>query len=262
MIFGNRIIGDILLLLVMLLTADVLFIMPARMKAVVLKTVYRKVFLYQLFLCAVLLVFALDVRFNLFTRWRSGTLNVIGWILRTAVILAAAGILFFCGKIIAGSLVNNAGRAGYALVLGLALENGKPVPALLARLDAAKAYLEKYPEARLILTGGNADESGRTEAAVMRDILLEKGVPESRMILEDRSETTVENFRNIAAIISKDEPVVIITSDYHMDRAVRNAREEGFTHLMRLPVSSGILAFGVNMLTEIIANVHDLTVKQ
>ena len=261
MIFGNRIIGDILLLLAMLLTADVLFIMPARMKAVVLKTVYRKVFLYQLFLCAVLLVFALDIRFNLFTRWRSGTLNVIGWILRTAVILAAAGILFFCGKIIAGSLVNNAGRAGYALVLGLALENGKPVPALLARLDAAKAYLEKYLEARLILTGGNADESGRTEAAVMRDILLEKGVPESRMILEDRSETTVENFRNIAAIISKDEPVVIITSDYHMDRAVRNAREEGFTHLMRLPVSSGILAFGVNMLTEIIANVHDLTVK-
>ena len=261
MIFGNRIIGDILLLLAMLLTADVLFIMPARMKAVVLKTVYRKVFLYQLFLCAVLLVFALDIRFNLFTRWRSGTLNVIGWILRAAVILAAAGILFFCGKIIAGSLVNNAGRAGYALVLGLALENGKPVPALLARLDAAKAYLEKYLEARLILTGGNADESGRTEAAVMRDILLEKGVPESRMILEDRSETTVENFRNIAAIISKDEPVVIITSDYHMDRAVRNAREEGFTHLMRLPVSSGILAFGVNMLTEIIANVHDLTVK-
>ena len=261
MSFGNRIIGDILLLLAMLLTADVLFIMPARMKAVVLKTVYRKVFLYQLFLCAVLLVFALDIRFNLFTRWQSGTLNVIGWILRAAVILAAAGILFFCGKIIAGGLVNTAGRAGYALVLGLALENGKPVPALLARLDATQAYLEKYPEARLILTGGNADESGRTEAAVMRDILLEKGVPESRMILEDRSETTVENFRNTAAIISKDEPVVIITSDYHMDRAVRNAREEGFTHLMRLPVSSGILAFGANMLTEIIANVHDLTVK-
>ena len=43
MSFGNRIIGDILLLLVMLLTADVLFIMPARMTAVVLTTVYRKV---------------------------------------------------------------------------------------------------------------------------------------------------------------------------------------------------------------------------
>ena len=166
-----------------------------------------------------------------------------------------------CEPPLSWPLVNNAGRAGYALVLGLALENGEPVPALLARLDAAQAYLEKYPEARLILTGGNADESGRTEAAVMRDILLEKGVPESRMILEDRSETTVENFRNTAAIISKDEPVVIITSDYHMNRAVRNAREEDFTSLMRLPVSSGILVFGVNMLTEIIANVHDLTVK-
>ena len=259
MSFGNRIIGDILLLLVMLLTADVLLIMPARMKAVVLKTVYRKVFLYQLFLCAVLLVFALDVRFNLFTRWQSGTLNVIGWILRTAVILAAAGILFFCGKIIAGGLVNTAGRAGYALVLGLALENGKPVPALLARLDAAQAYLEKYPEARLILTGGNADESGRTEAAVMRDILLEKDVPESSLILEDQAETTVENFRNIAALISKDEPVVMISSDYHMDRAVRNAKEEGFSNVMRLPARSNILAFGANMLSEVVLDLNDLT---
>ena len=259
MSFENRIIGDILLLLVMLLTADVLLIMPARMKAVVLKTVYRKVFLYQLFLCAVLLVFALDVRFNLFTRWQSGTLNVIGWILRAAVILAAAGILFFCGKIIAGGLVNTAGRAGYALVLGLALENGKPVPALLARLDAAQAYLEKYPEARLILTGGNADESGRTEAAVMRDILLEKDVPESSLILEDQAETTVENFRNIAALISKDEPVVMISSDYHMDRAVRNAKEEGFSNVMRLPARSNILAFGANMLSEVVLDLNDLT---
>ena len=95
----------------------------------------------------------------------------------------------------------------------------------------------------------------------MREILTERGVPEDRLILEDQAQTTKENFRNIAGILSPEEPVVMISSDYHMDRAVRNAREDGFTHLMRLPVSSGILAFGVTMLTEIVADVHDLTVK-
>ena len=66
-------------------------------------------------------------------------------------------------------------------------------------------YLERYPEAQLILTGGNADESGRTEAAVMRDILIEQGVPDDRLILEDQAQTTKENFRNIAGIVSVEE---------------------------------------------------------
>ena len=251
----RRIVGTMLLVLVVLLIADVLFVMPAKINSVVLKADYRKVFIYELILCAVLLVFALDVRFNLFTRWNPAVLKIIGWI----VVLLTAVILFFCGKVIAGSLVNTAGQADHAIVLGLALENGEPAPDLLARLDTAKTYLDTYPEARLILTGGNADESGRTEAAVMRDILLEKDVPESSLILEDQAETTVENFRNIAALISKDEPVVMISSDYHMDRAVRNAKEEGFSNVMRLPARSNILAFGANMLSEVVLDLNDLT---
>ena len=100
-----------------------------------------------------------------------------------------------------------ADQADYALVLRLALENGEPVPDLLARLDKAQEYLAEYPEARLILTGGNADESGRSEADVMRDILTERVVPEDKLILEDRSTTTVENFRNVAEMISRRNPL-------------------------------------------------------
>ena len=255
----RRIVGDLLLLLAVLLAADVLAVMPARISAVVLKADYRKVFAFQLLLCVVLLLFALDVRFGLFTRWRSAVLRGVGWALRVVVALAGAVILFFCGRVVHGSVVSDAARADYAIVLGLALENGKPAPDLLARLDTARAYLEKYPEAHLILTGGNADEAGRTEAAVMRDLLADQGIPESRMILEDQAETTIENFRNIAGIVSKDEPAVMISSDYHMDRAVRNASEEGFTRMMRLPAPSGFFAYGANMLSEVVLDLNDLT---
>lgn len=256
---ARRIIGDVLLALSVLLTADVIFVMTAKINAVVRKADYRDVFMYQLILCAVLLLFALDVRFHLFTRWTSGILKAVGWILRTAVVLLSAVILFFCGKVVVGSMINTAGQANSAIVLGLALENGKPAPDLLSRLDTARAYLEKYPEAQLILTGGNADASGQTEAAVMRDLLTAQGVPESRLILEDRAETTKENFRNIAGMVSKDEPVVMISSNYHMNRAVRNAGEEGFTHVMRLPAPSGFLAYGANMLSEVVLDLNDLT---
>ena len=252
------IIGDILLALVILLFIDVVFVMPARINAVVLKADYRKVFMYEIILCAVLLLFALDIRFNILTRWEPVILRVIGWILRTVVILLSAVIIFFCGKVIAGSLINTAGQAEYAIVLGLALENGEPAPDLLERLNTARKYLDKYPEARLILTGGNADESGRTEAAVMRDILTQQGVPEDKMILEDQAQTTKENFRNIAGIIPAEEPVVMISSNYHMDRAVRNATESGFSHVLRLPAPSRFLAYGANMLWEVVLDLNDL----
>ena len=255
----RRVIGDILLALVLLLTVDVIFVMTARINAVVLKADYRKVFTYQIILCVILLLFALDVRFGLFTRWKPVILKGAGWVLRTVIALLSAVILFFCGKVTVGGMINTADRADSAIVLGLALENGKPTPDLLARLDTARAYLEKNPEALLILTGGNADASGRTEADVMRDLLTEQGVPESRLILEDRAETTTENIRNIAGMVSKDEPVVLISSDYHMDRAVRNASGEGFTHVMRLPAPSGFLAYGANMLSEVVLDLNDLT---
>ena len=255
----RRIIGDLLLVSAVLLAADVIIVMSAKINAVVLKAVYRKVFMYDIVLCAVLLAFALDVRFSLFTRWKSGVLKKAGRVLRAVIALMSAGILFFCGKVIAGGMIRTAGRADAAIVLGLALENGKPAPDLLVRLDTARTYLEKYPEAHLILTGGNADEPGRTEAAVMRDLLTARGVPEDRLILEDRAETTKENFRNLAGMVSKDEPVVMISSDYHMDRAVRSAGEEGFTHVMRLPAPSGFFAFGANMLSEVVLDLNDLT---
>lgn len=254
----RRIIGDILLAAVVFLIADVAFVMPARINAVVLKADYLKVFRYEIILCVILLLFALDIRFHLFSGWKPAILRILGWILRTVIILASAVIIFFCGKVIIGGMINTAGQADHAIVLGLALENGEPAPDLLARLDTARAYMEKYPEARLILTGGNADGSGRTEADVMHDILTGQGVPEDRLILEDRAKSTKENFRNIAAIVSAEAPVVMISSNYHMDRAVRTASENGFSHVMRLPAPSGLLAYGANMLSEVVLDLNSL----
>lgn len=254
----RRIIGDILLVLVILLIVDVAFVMPVRINAVVLKADYRKVFMYEIILCVILLLFTLDVRFNIFTRWKLVILKAIGWILRTVIVLLSAVIIFFCGKVITGGLINTAGQADHAIVLGLALENGEPAPDLLARLNTAREFLANNPEARLILTGGNADESGRTEADVMRDILTEQGVPEEKLIIEDQAKTTIENFNNIAELISREKPVVMISSNYHMDRAVRNASESGFSQVMRLPAPSGFFAYGANMLSEVVLDLNDL----
>ncbi len=74
----RRVAGDILLALVILLAIDVIAVMSARIKGVVLKADYQEVFTYELILCAVLFLFALDVRFALFTRWKHVLLKGIG----------------------------------------------------------------------------------------------------------------------------------------------------------------------------------------
>ena len=54
----------------------------------------------------------------------------------------------------------------------------------------------------------------------------------------------------------------MISSDYYMDRAVRNASESGFVHVMRLPAPSGFLAYGANMLSEVVLDLNDLIKQQ
>lgn len=200
-----------------------------------------------------------DLRFGFFTRLRFKAAKVIGWILRIIVILLTVILGFFCIKVIVGSCINTSEKSDYAIVLGLALENGQPTEPLLLRLDTAQKYLEQYPEAKLILTGGNADSSGKTEAETMRELLIEKGVPDTSLILEDAAKTTVENFRNVAEMIDPMTPVVFISSDYHMDRAVLHAKKAGFTNIRRLPAPSLFFEYGANMMSEVVLTINELT---
>ena len=259
---ARHIIGDILILAVVAFTVYLSVIMLRRISAVTLKDNYVKIFRYELIACTVFLLLALDLRFGLLTVIRFIPVRVIGWILRIILILAAAVLLFFFGKITAGSFIHTEGPAKNAIVLGLALENGKPTDDLLSRLDTAEKYARKNPDTVLILTGGNPDASGKTEAAVMHDLLAERGMAEDRMVLEDRAETTKENFRNTVKMTDPGEPVVLISSDYHMDRAVQTAKSAGFASVLRLPAPSSFVSFGANVMWEVILELNELTLKQ
>ena len=254
----RRIFGDILLVLTVLLTADLVVIMRERIASVVLKTTYQTVFRRELILLAVLLLFALDVRFGLFSARKSKILKTIGWILRVAVVAGTAAILFFFGKVMAGSLIRTAQPTEHAIVLGMALQDGKPTKDLLYRLDTAQSWLEQNPDTLLILTGGNPGPDGRTEAAVMRDLLQERGVPEESLILEDQAKTTRDNFKHSMKLIDPAQPVVLISSNYHMDRAVQTAEDAGFTRVLRLPAPSELRSFGANIMWEVIMEMNDL----
>jgi uncharacterized SAM-binding protein YcdF (DUF218 family) len=90
---------------------------------------------------------------------------------------------------------------------------------------AVRAY-RKTPFGKIIVTGG-----GRYHvSAAMRDFLVSQGVPQDRVIVEDRSTSTRENAIDtkelLARVPSAGRPV-LLTSDYHMFRAQRTFRKVG-----------------------------------
>ncbi len=254
----QRIIGDIMLLFSVLLSIDVIAIMLHKISVVVLKDTYKTIFRYELIALAVLLILSLDIRFGFFTRMKNKAVKAIGWILRIAVILFSAIVIFFMGGVIFGSFYNTSAPVKHVIVLGMALENGKPTEDLKKRIATAEKYLEENKDAVLILTGGNPGEDGRTEAAVMRDIMTADGVPADKMLLEDQATTTKENFENTVKILDPAEPVLLISSNYHMQRAVKEAKRAGFEDVLRLPATSGFLSYGSNMMWEVLLEIRSL----
>ena len=113
------------------------------------------------------------------------------------------------------------------IVLGTTVNGTEPSPMLRQRLDAAVEYLNTYPEAQCIVTGGKGDENNLSEAQCMFNYLTAAGIEAERITMEDRATTTVENLQNVRAMLDTNE-VDILSSDFHLYRAGLIAKDAEF----------------------------------
>lgn len=85
------------------------------------------------------------------------------------------------------------------------------------------ARLFKAGKAPLLLASGGSDPavSATSEARAMQEVLLELGVPEKAIVLEEGSRNTRENAANCARILREKgiRKVLLVTSALHMPRA-------------------------------------------
>ena len=87
--------------------------------------------------------------------------------------------------------------------------------------------LFKAGEVGAIMGCGGIGRHGPSEAEVIARLCREAGVPESAILLEDRSTSTRENLLNAKALLPEGTPVVIVTDPYHAPRARVMARQIG-----------------------------------
>ena len=151
----------------------------------------------------------------------------------------------------------------YILVLGARVREDGASRVLRYRLERAVHFLKEHPETTAIVSGGRGSDEPCTEAEAMRDYLLKNGIDGARILLEDRSVNTSQNIRFSADVIRERGDLVeqadvgIVTSNFHMFRALKLAKKAGYRHVYGIPAKSTPFFLPNNVFRESLGIVKD-----
>ena len=156
------------------------------------------------------------------------------------VFLAGLGLGIVClagieaAVVFRGEADNSAIPVDAVIVLGAGGNGETPSAALWSRIRAAEDYLEIHPDVPVVLSGGQGAGEAISEAEAMRRALWkEDGAENARLLLEERSTNTAENFRFSKALLEERgldtgrATIAVVTNDFHCFRAHMIARRQG-----------------------------------
>lgn len=146
------------------------------------------------------------------------------------LVLLLLPVSLFAAVCICAKLPRKQGRADCMIVLGARIRpDGQMSHALQYRCETALQLWRKGLAKTIFLCGGQCTMDPCPEAGVMKAFFMENGVPENCLIVEDQSTNTIQNLRNAKTIMDARgySCAAMITSDYHLTRALWIARDVG-----------------------------------
>jgi uncharacterized SAM-binding protein YcdF (DUF218 family) len=96
------------------------------------------------------------------------------------------------------------------------LQNGQPSVSLTRRATRAVELWQRGLAPLIVFTGG-VGQSPPAEAAAAAGVARQLGVPDSAMLLEDRSTSTLEN-ASFARELTTAQRIIVVTDTYHVRR--------------------------------------------
>lgn len=108
---------------------------------------------------------------------------------------------------------------------------------ILKTAELYKSCVEYKPDCLVIISGGDPQKIGATEADVYASHLERLGVDPDRILKERESRNTFENAKFTSNILSKlgDRVKVLVTSGIHMERSAMYFKHFGVTKLHLVP---------------------------
>lgn len=152
--------------------------------------------------------------------------------------IALFGVIFTLALVVFGFMAaiyiqarnDEARQVDAILVMGAAQYNGRPSEVLAARLDhALDLYNQGYAPV-IVVTGGNMPGDVYTEAGTSEQYLLDRGVPQAAILMEDEGRDTWDSMQGVdVATTGRDiESVLIVSDGFHLFRSERMASAVGF----------------------------------
>lgn len=186
------------------------------------------------------------------------------WLKRTFWTVFGLGMILFCtveGIIFTQYNAQAGPGADYCIILGAQWRTSGPSEVLRRRLDRAVEYLTASPGTKVVVSGGQGGNEPMSEAAGMRGYLTRAGIEEERIIMEDRSVNTYENLTFSGQYLDPEhDKVVIVTSNFHVYRALAIARKQGYASVEGLAASTVTGTEPNNLLREFLGVLKDFLV--
>lgn len=147
--------------------------------------------------------------------------------------------LLFCGVIHTHDDVvfKESDKQTVVVVFGCqVMMDGRPSAELRARLDTAARVLKEHPKALCIAAGGKGDNEPVAESVRMKELLVEKGIDEKRILTEEQSTSTVENMTFSLELLKdhgydpKNCSFIFVSSGFHTPRILYLGRQQGLSN--------------------------------
>ncbi|MDE7248824.1 MAG: YdcF family protein, partial [Lachnospiraceae bacterium] len=123
--------------------------------------------------------------------------------------------------------VDDTKKCDVGIVLGAAADQNGVSEVYKQRLNHAVALYKSDMIDMIIVTGGKAKDNKNSDAYMAKQYLLEEGIPEESVLLEEESVITQENLENSLKIMDDNEleTALIISDPLHMKRAMLMAED-------------------------------------
>lgn len=166
---------------------------------------------------------------------------------RALLLLLTLGILCFgglFGAVMVGAYDHIQGEPQVMVILGCAVKPWGPSILLQDRLNEGLEYWEDHPDMLVVVSGGQGPDEPSTEAQAMADYLLEHGVPQEKLLLEERSHNTHQNFQQTRELLEGEgydlekTEVLVVSNGFHLTRARMLADRTGFGAVSTLAAPS------------------------
>src|ERR1035438_492086 len=154
-----------------------------------------------------------------------GGVASLGLALLTVLGFAGLPWVFRFRQVLRGIHGEEPAPADAILVLGRKLEQDCLTPVFEARLAHAEALWRQGLAPRIFVAGGTTGTARRSEAEAGRDWLVVRGVPAAAILLEDRSQHTLENLFNVRAEMRAAgwRTLLMVSDPLHLARAKATA---------------------------------------